>query len=214
MTGDYGRRHFVHVYAVIRVKVAVDAPDHRRAMEAADELLFAGGPPVRLVAMSSAVLDADHADEVFGYLVDEADDPEFERSRAYGPDHEPEGKTLMQSETTPSEASLDQADTEFRESPTRESAGTLLTVATRYWNDDMIGDGTYSGVVLRVRDWLFEKAEPVDTDSPGPIADVVHRIATFADGRTRINVCRAAVNKLEQRGGTRGKNSGAEVKRP
>ncbi|EKU73323.1 MULTISPECIES: hypothetical protein [Sphingomonadales] len=89
--GAADQRHFVHVYAVIRIKVEVDADDHRSAMEAADELLFAHGLPLRLTAASPTILDIDYADEITGYLVDEAGDTEFARSRSYGPDHEPEG---------------------------------------------------------------------------------------------------------------------------
>jgi len=84
-------RHFVHVYAVIRVKVAVDARDSRSAMKAADDLLFENGLAVRLVPAAPGVLEAEYAEEVTGYLVDEAGDDEFVRSRAYGPDHEVEG---------------------------------------------------------------------------------------------------------------------------
>lgn len=40
--------------------------------------------------MSETVLDAEYAEQVTGYLVDEADDPQFGRSSIYGADHEPE----------------------------------------------------------------------------------------------------------------------------
>ncbi len=88
--GDATRRHLVHVYSVIRIKVEVDAPDHRSAMEAADMILFENGFSVALRPVASAVLEAEHADEITGYLVDEADDEGFDRSRSYGPDHEPD----------------------------------------------------------------------------------------------------------------------------
>ncbi|EZP69564.1 hypothetical protein BV96_04104 [Sphingomonas paucimobilis] len=83
------RRHFVHVYTTIRIKVAVDAADHRAAMIAADAAVFADDHAVRLVAAHSAVLDADYAEEVTEYLVDEADDLTFERTRCYGSDYRP-----------------------------------------------------------------------------------------------------------------------------
>ena len=86
-------RHLVHVYATIRVKVAVDAPNHQQAMEAADHILFDDGFAVRLIPNAEAVLDAEYAAEVSGYLVDEADDPDFGRSRNYGPDHQHESGT-------------------------------------------------------------------------------------------------------------------------
>lgn len=90
VTGGANRRHFVHVYAVIRIKVEVDAHNHRSAMEAADELLFGGGLAVRLTPAAQGILDAEYAAEVTGYLVDEDGDDEFIQSRAYGPDHDPE----------------------------------------------------------------------------------------------------------------------------
>lgn len=94
VTGGASRRHFVHVYAVIRAKVAVNAHDHRAAMEAADEVLFSNGFAVRFTPKKLAVLDVDYAEEVTAYLVDEADDEEYARSRNYGPDHEPEEPPL------------------------------------------------------------------------------------------------------------------------
>lgn len=89
--GGESRRLFVHAYAVVRVKVAVDASDHRSAMEAADALLFANGFAVRLTPAADAVLDAEYAHDVAGYLVDEDGDDGYLRSAAYGPDYEPEG---------------------------------------------------------------------------------------------------------------------------
>ncbi|MDB5726062.1 MAG: hypothetical protein JWQ16_2816, partial [Novosphingobium sp.] len=76
VTDGASRRHFVHVYAVIRVKVAVDARNHHSAIKAADDLLFANGLAVRLAPAAQAVLEAEYAEEVTGYLVDEADDDE------------------------------------------------------------------------------------------------------------------------------------------
>lgn len=84
-----GKPHFVHVYTVIRIKVAVDAKDHRAAMEAADAVVFGGNHAVRLVPAHPAVMDADYAEEVTEYLVDEEGDPAFERSRSYGPAYKP-----------------------------------------------------------------------------------------------------------------------------
>lgn len=83
------RRHFVHVYTTIRIKVAVDADDHRSAMHEADAIVFGADHAVLLNLADHAVLDADYAEEVTEYLVDEADDPTFEHSRSYGPDYAP-----------------------------------------------------------------------------------------------------------------------------
>lgn len=79
------RKHFVHVYGVVRVKVDVDARDHQEAMAAAEQLVFGKGFGVRLVPEASGIVDASYADEIVGYLVDEADDPDYENSQFYGP---------------------------------------------------------------------------------------------------------------------------------
>lgn len=81
--------HHVHIYTVIRVKIAVDAADHLDAMKKADRVFGKQRFPVRLVPLGTQVLDAEPADEVVGYLVDEVDDPEFLRSAAYEPDFSP-----------------------------------------------------------------------------------------------------------------------------
>ncbi|HKX77579.1 MAG TPA: hypothetical protein VJM34_03565 [Novosphingobium sp.] len=83
------RRHFVHVYTTIRIKVAVDAGDHRTAMQVADAVVFEGDHAVRLVPAHPAIIDADYTEEVIEYLVDEAGDRTFERSRCYGSDYAP-----------------------------------------------------------------------------------------------------------------------------
>jgi len=81
--------HYVHVYATVRTKVAVRAESHDVAMKLADRLLFDDGFAVRLIPAAVAVVDADYAEEVTGYLVDEAGDPDFLRSRTYDPDYKP-----------------------------------------------------------------------------------------------------------------------------
>jgi len=82
--------HFVHVYTVIRIKVAVDANDHRAAMRAADDIVYGSDPAVTLVPISGDVLDAEFAEQVTGYVVDEAGDDRFVRSGSYGPDYAPD----------------------------------------------------------------------------------------------------------------------------
>lgn len=60
--GDPARRkHFVHVYAVVRVKVEVDAENHRATMAAADERLFGNGFAVSLNPRGNGVIEADYA---------------------------------------------------------------------------------------------------------------------------------------------------------
>jgi hypothetical protein len=85
------KQHHVHIYATVRVKVAVDADSHHDAMLKADRLVCANGFPVRLIPDTGVVIEAEYAEEITGYLVDEADDPDHDRSCSYGPDHEPEG---------------------------------------------------------------------------------------------------------------------------
>lgn len=75
--------HFVHVYTTIRVKVAVTAEDHADAMRQAESIVGRGIFPGRLLPNAAAVLDADPAEEITGFLVDEVDDPEFEKSCSY-----------------------------------------------------------------------------------------------------------------------------------
>ncbi|WP_328276156.1 hypothetical protein [Sphingobium sp.] len=85
-----GAPHFVHVYATVRVKVAVNATDHESAMRAADKALFAKGFGVRLIPTAEGALDAEYAEEVTGYLVDEAGETDYLRSANYGADYEPD----------------------------------------------------------------------------------------------------------------------------
>lgn len=82
--------HFVHVYATIRVKIAVSAQNHDEAIVAADHLLFGNGLGVRLVPTGEGILDADYAEEVTGYLVDVAGDADYRLSRSYSVDREPD----------------------------------------------------------------------------------------------------------------------------
>jgi hypothetical protein len=59
-------------------------------MRAADEALFARGFGVRLIPTAEGALDAEYAEEVTGYLVDEAGDPEYLRSANYAADYAPD----------------------------------------------------------------------------------------------------------------------------
>jgi len=81
--------HFVHVYTTIRVKVAVTAAGHAAAMRDVEAIVGTGIFPVRLLPNAAAVIDAEPAEEITGFLVDEADDPEFERSCSYDAEYRP-----------------------------------------------------------------------------------------------------------------------------
>ncbi|WP_298399045.1 hypothetical protein [Sphingobium sp.] len=85
------RGFHVHVYTTIRVKVAVTANDHADAMRQADAIVGRGIFPVRLLPNAADVLEAESAEEVTGYLVDETDDPEFENSHFYDAEYRPYG---------------------------------------------------------------------------------------------------------------------------
>ena len=85
------RGFHVHVYTTIRVKVAVTADDHADAMRQADAIVGRGIFPVRLLPNAAGVLEAEPAEEVTGYLVDETNDPEFEKSRSYDAEYRPCG---------------------------------------------------------------------------------------------------------------------------
>jgi len=82
---------FVHVYTTIRVKIAVTAEDHADAMRQAEAIVGRGIFPVRLLPNAAGVLEAEPAEEVTGYLVDETDDPEFENSCSYDAEYRPCG---------------------------------------------------------------------------------------------------------------------------
>lgn len=84
------KRYHVHVYAVIRIKVDVEASDHQDAMAKADDLIFAKGIPISLTPTAPFVLAVEPADEITGYLVDEVGDPEFLCSRSYDSNHHPD----------------------------------------------------------------------------------------------------------------------------
>lgn len=94
-SGTTLRRHHVHVYATIRVKVAVDAPDHLAAMQQADAVLCDHGLAVRLTPTNERVLVAEFAEEITGYLVDEVGDENYARSRVYGADHQPDDASRL-----------------------------------------------------------------------------------------------------------------------
>lgn len=52
------------------------------------------------------------------------------------------------------EMSLDEAEDIFTGNPSPSSAADLITVAMKYWNDDIIGDETFAHKATLVRDWL------------------------------------------------------------
>lgn len=49
---------------------------------------------------------------------------------------------------------LDDAIDTFELNPNNLNAASLLTVATTYWHDEMIGDESYEDCIRKVRDWL------------------------------------------------------------
>ncbi|GLI98190.1 hypothetical protein [Sphingobium sp. BS19] len=95
---------------------------------------------------------------------------------------------------------LDEAELDFRHAPGPEGAADLLTVATVYWNDAMIGDETYAEKVRLVRDWLTRPTNSIDQAHEGPIANAARRIASYTDGAARINIYKAAKQELARHG--------------
>src|SRR3546814_20710809 len=61
--------------------------------------------------------------------------------------------------------SLDETEDRFTGAPDNASAADLLTVATKYWNDDMIGDETFSHNVTLVCDWLRQNEQAPSNSS-------------------------------------------------
>lgn len=92
---------------------------------------------------------------------------------------------------------LDQAIDEFFADPSYNSAAILLTVATRYWNDGMIGDESYADQTRAVCDWLVDTAERSESLS---IADAARKIASYTEGMARRNVYRVALAELDSQG--------------
>lgn len=58
---------------------------------------------------------------------------------------------------------LDDAGDRFDAEPTAQAAADLITVAMKYWNDDMIGDETFAHKMTLVRDWLRSDEERAST---------------------------------------------------
>ncbi|MBU1248194.1 MAG: hypothetical protein KKB70_05815 [Proteobacteria bacterium] len=92
-------KYNVHVYVVCRVKVeAVEAESQNEAISKAKSLLEDDGALFRLypdfstsrrpeeVEGGPRFVSGGYAEEVVGYLVDEVDDPEYERTRPYDAD--------------------------------------------------------------------------------------------------------------------------------
>ncbi|MGE8141757.1 hypothetical protein ACQKOE_07265 [Novosphingobium sp. NPDC080210] len=99
-------RYYVHRYDVIRIKVAVDAESQLEAMKAADEFLsYSSNYPIHEHSIASTYegeiakveergvpcfMHYEQAEEVTGYLVDEAGDEEYANSIYYNAEFEPE----------------------------------------------------------------------------------------------------------------------------
>lgn len=83
-------KYFVHRYDVVRVKVAVEADDQKRAMIAADEYLALNHPLINKYSHMEGDqypapkwLEIEGAEEITGYLVDEVGDEEYSKTRSY-----------------------------------------------------------------------------------------------------------------------------------
>ena len=96
-------RFYVHRYDVVRIKVAVDAVDHKSAMAAADAAIEANshslldvlrrewvGPEFEALIPAPALIHMEGAEETTGYVVDEADDENYRNTRSYGASGDPD----------------------------------------------------------------------------------------------------------------------------
>lgn len=94
-------RFYVHRYDVVRIKVAVDAADQAEAMTAADNFLESSyiarslthewiGPEFEGLVEAPILIQMEPAEETTGYLVDEAGDPEYLKTRSYDADKIPD----------------------------------------------------------------------------------------------------------------------------
>lgn len=98
-----------------------------------------------------------------------------------------------------SEKTLDEILGEFEAAPDRANAAALLSIATRYWRDEIIGDNTYVRTVRLVGEWLTEPADTHAADFGETVTDAARRIASYTDGSARTRVRRAAAMELAQR---------------
>lgn len=86
----------------------------------------------------------------------------------------------------------------FCKAPSRETATALLIAATSSWQGDLIGNHCFAAMIRVILDWLAEPLPSVATDHTDHIADSARRIASYTDGKARINVYRAARIELAQ----------------
>jgi hypothetical protein len=75
-------KYRVHCYVIVRVPIEVEANNHRDAMEKATDMDF------NSLLNTSAT---EFADEIEYYLVDEENDPEFNKSQFYDKELRPMG---------------------------------------------------------------------------------------------------------------------------
>lgn len=88
-------KYTVWIYATVKVKCEpIEATSQQDAIRLARERLDLDEALADHVTrlLDDPVEYVEYADEVTGYLVDEAEDPEYERSQAYDGDGNPERK--------------------------------------------------------------------------------------------------------------------------
>jgi len=99
---------------------------------------------------------------------------------------------------TPDDRTLARTKQAFCKAPSCDTATTLLIAATSAWHDHQIGDHGLAAMIRLILDWLAEPLPSVATDHTDHIADSARRIASYTDGKARINVYRAAMIELTQ----------------
>ena len=78
--------HFVHVYHVTRTKFGVLATDHKEAIKAAEHEFETLPGGQTWDSDTPGYLGSEDACEILSFMVDEAEDEEFERSASYEAD--------------------------------------------------------------------------------------------------------------------------------
>ncbi|MDD2766074.1 MAG: hypothetical protein PHE83_19090 [Opitutaceae bacterium] len=168
-TTDAEALYHVHAYATVRVKVCgIKARSHKEAMEKADAILadeldvacqrMFHSPDVH-DKLRGEIAEVAYADEIAGYLVDEAGDEGYKNSRSYGSGHEPEddafsGKPKGCQDANKTDAVL------------LETLKRLTEMATPYFtgpNGRCPGDTPEQRAILAARDAIaiFDKASDV-----------------------------------------------------
>lgn len=77
-------KYDVHIYVTVRVKVSsIEAESHKEAMEKATAIAEPELYPMFDHCIGDNISDVEYGEEISGYLVDEANDTEYSKTRFY-----------------------------------------------------------------------------------------------------------------------------------